>query len=125
MRALYDTNILIDFLRGVDDARASLEAYPKQFISRITWMEVMVGARDASEYRNLMQFLQLFTVVELDECIAADAISLRKKYTLRLPDALIWASARSIEALFLTRDAKDFPVEEVKTITLPYTLCEV
>lgn len=39
--ALFDTNILIDYLRGIPEARSELHLYEYRAISIITWMEVM------------------------------------------------------------------------------------
>ena len=44
VKALLDTNILIDYLRGVGAARTELGRYQDKAISIITWMEVLVGA---------------------------------------------------------------------------------
>ena len=44
VKALFDTNILIDFLRGVHAAREELGRYQLKAISLVTWMEVLVGA---------------------------------------------------------------------------------
>ena len=46
MKALMDTNILIDYLNGIDAAREEIGRYETPLISAITWMEVMVGAID-------------------------------------------------------------------------------
>ena len=43
---LFDTNILIDYLNGIPQAREVLTEYhANPAISAITWMEVMVGAK--------------------------------------------------------------------------------
>ena len=44
MKALLDTNILIDFLHSVPAAREEVARYEDRAISIITWMEVLVGA---------------------------------------------------------------------------------
>ena len=45
-RALFDTNILIDYLNGIPQAKDVLTEYHiNPAISAITWMEVMVGAK--------------------------------------------------------------------------------
>ncbi len=36
--SLFDTNILIDYLSGIPQARAELERYSRRAISIITWM---------------------------------------------------------------------------------------
>ena len=45
VKALFDTNILIDYLRGVEAARQELGRYSAKAISIVSWMEVMVGTR--------------------------------------------------------------------------------
>ena len=44
VKALFDTNILVDYLNAVPQARTELQRYTEKAISIITWMEVMVGA---------------------------------------------------------------------------------
>lgn len=44
VKALFDTNILIDFLNAVPHAREELALYKDKAISVISWMEVLVGA---------------------------------------------------------------------------------
>ncbi|QCI79597.1 type II toxin-antitoxin system VapC family toxin [Hankyongella ginsenosidimutans] len=48
---IFDTNILIDFLRGIELARVLIDTTPDRAISMISWMEVLCGAgpdRDAA-----------------------------------------------------------------------------
>ena len=52
VKALFDTNILIDYLNAVPQARAELSLHPDKAISIITWMEVMVGAEPDSKGRR-------------------------------------------------------------------------
>lgn len=47
--ALFDTNILIDYLNGVPQARDELTRYAAKSISIVTFMEVLIGAADAME----------------------------------------------------------------------------
>ncbi len=44
VKALFDTNILIDYLNAVPKARAELARYDDKAISIVTWIEVLVGA---------------------------------------------------------------------------------
>jgi predicted nucleic acid-binding protein len=44
VKALLDTNILVDYLNGIDAAREEIARYDNPSISPISWMEVMVGA---------------------------------------------------------------------------------
>ena len=43
MRAAFDTNILIDFLKGIPAARKELDLYEEHLISIITLIEVLVA----------------------------------------------------------------------------------
>ena len=77
VKALFDTNILIDFLRGVHAAREELGRYQLKAISLVTWMEVLVGATPATE-RGTREFLNGFELVPIDQGIAERAVALRR-----------------------------------------------
>lgn len=120
MRATFDTNILIDFLGGIEGARREFERFDERSISVITWMEVMVGAT-GDDTAAVQAFLGSFRVVPIDEPVAKEAVRLRQAHRIRLPDAVIWATARTERALLVTRNTKDFPADDVG-IRVPYRL---
>ncbi len=120
MRAAFDTNILIDYLNGVPAAKAELARFDDRVISVVTWMEVMLGATTVDE-PAVRAFLGTFAVVPIDSDVAEDAVRLRRDRRLRLPDAIIWATARAHHALLVTRNTKDFPAEDVG-IRVPYRI---
>jgi len=119
VKALLDTNILIDYLDGIPRARDELALYPAPLISQITWMEVLVGARDDREMVRLRGFLARFERVPIDDAVSEAAVAVRRERRIRLPDALIWASAREREAILVTRNTRDFP-EADPGIRVPY-----
>ena len=118
MKALFDTNILIDYLNGVDAARREINRYEQCLISPITWMEVMVGADPGTDI-SVRAFLARFSQVPVTSEVAEQAVELRRRHRLRLPDAIIWASARVEGALLVTRDIKDFRADAVD-VRVPY-----
>jgi predicted nucleic acid-binding protein len=120
VRALFDTNVLIDFLQGRPEAAAELERWDDRAISIVNWMEVMVGATEALAAQT-GDFLGGFRLILVDEPIAALAVDLRRRYRLKLPDAIVWASARQNDRVLVTRDQRDFPADEVG-IRTPYVL---
>lgn len=120
MKAVLDTNILIDYLNGIDGARQEIERYERPMISPITWMEVLVGARE-DEDLPLRDFLDRFEQVAIDPVVADAAVKLRRSYRIRLPDAIIWATARTRDALLVTRNTRDFPTDD-PSVRMPYTL---
>ena len=121
MKALFDTNILIDYLRGIPAAKRELERSPHRAISLITWMEVLAGARSDAEEEVIELFLNDFEVVPPNRRIAREAVALRRSHGIRLPDAIIWATARETSARLVTRNTKDFPATE-RDIYVPYSL---
>ena len=120
MKALFDTNILIDYLRGMPAARAELERYDDKAISIISWMEVLAGAPPSSE-RGTRDFLDGFIVIDLDRAVAERAVALRRQHRCKLPDAIVWASARVHAMLLVTRDTRDFPKDD-PGVRVPYTV---
>ena len=108
VKALFDTNILVDYLNAVPQARTELQLYSEKAVSIVTWMEVMVGTDPALEAAT-RSFLSGFEVVALDERIAERAVGLRRNHRIKLPDAVIWASAQMHAMLLVTRNVKDFP----------------
>jgi predicted nucleic acid-binding protein len=121
MKALFDTNILIDYLNGVDAARTELDRPVERLVSIITWMEVLAGARDEAEEGVIDMFLRDFRVVDLTRPVAREAVEIRRSRRIRLPDAIVWASARSESALLGTRNTKDFPKDD-PGLRVPYVI---
>jgi len=120
MRALLDTNILIDYLNGIDTAREEIERYRAPLISLVSWMEVMVGATPEEE-PVVRAFLQQFELVPVDASVAELAVRIRREHRMRLPDAIVWASAQVRSALLVTRNTKDFS-PDVPGVREPYRL---
>jgi predicted nucleic acid-binding protein len=119
VKALFDTNILIDYLSGRPAAEAELARYRERLISSVTWMEVLAGARGDEDEDVIDLFLRDFRVVDVTRLIAREAVTLRRSHRLRLPDAIIWASARTESALLVTRNTKDFSKQE-PGVRVPY-----
>ena len=120
MRALFDSNILIDYLNGVAAARSELARYERPAISMITWIEVLVGAAGKADAAT-RGFLAGFERLEVTEAIAELAVAIRRESGLRIPDAIILATARSENLLLVTRNSRDFPAEH-PGIRIPYRI---
>jgi predicted nucleic acid-binding protein len=118
VKALFDTNILIDFLCGVPAARGEISQYEEKAISVVTWMEVMAGAPMHAE-AGTREFLDGFELIGLDEAIAERVVTLRRQHKLKLPDAVVRASAQVREMLLITRDIKGFPPND-PGVRMPY-----
>ena len=119
--SFFDTNVVVDTLRAIPAAVREWQRGGPHQISRITWAEILAGARDAGEERELENFKNQYTVVELTESIARKAARLRRTTRLKLPDALIYASAQERGEALVTRNTKDFP-HNMAGIRVPYRL---
>jgi predicted nucleic acid-binding protein len=120
LRALFDTNILIDFLNGLEPARRELARYHAPAISIITWIEVMVGAKAEAEGAT-RRFLAGFEQIGVTVDIANRAVTLRKLDRMRVPDAIILATAQTESIVLVTRDTKEFSAD-MPGIRIPYKL---
>lgn len=120
VKALFDTNILIDFLNGIEAARTEIALYQDRAISAITWMEVQVGTQP-QEQREVDLFLAGFTILPIDVAVSKQAVVLRKHQSIKLPDAIIWATAQVHHRLLVTRNSKDFAPTH-PGVRIPYVL---
>lgn len=121
LKGVFDTNILIDYLNGLAQAAAEIARYHDKIISRVTWMEVLVGIK-AHEEPPVRAFLGTFRIVELTPPIAEEAIRLRRNVgKIKLPDAIIYATAKSEACTLITRNTRDFDPAAADVLS-PYTI---
>lgn len=121
MKGVFDTNILIDYLRGIEEARKEILSFDIKCISIISYIETLVGVNDPALADGVKKFLSSFQIVNVDQYIADLAISARKKYKLKIPDAIILATAQRSGAILVTRNTKDF-IMDIPIIRVPYIL---
>jgi len=117
---LLDTNILIDVLRGEQVARAWLEQQQRPAISVITWIEVLVGCRP-EETPVVESWLESFDRLAIDQAVAALTVTLRQRHGLKVPDAIILATAQHHGLQLVTRNVRDFPLA-LGSVLHPYCL---
>ena len=120
VRALFDTNILVDYLNGIPQAKAELGRYADKAISIITVMEVLIGETPESE-APIRQFLNGFQHLAIEAAVSDAAIDLRRQHKIKLPDAIIWATAQVHGRVLVTRNTKDFPARS-PGVHVPYRL---
>ncbi|MEG1123851.1 MAG: type II toxin-antitoxin system VapC family toxin [Citrobacter sp.] len=119
--ALFDTNILIDLFSGRREAKQALEVWPPQnAISLITWMEVMVGAKKYNQEHRTRVAMSAFNVIGVSQEIAQRSVALRQEYGMKLPDAIILATAQVHRLELVTRNTKDFA--GIPGVVTPYEL---
>jgi len=60
-------------------------------------------------------------LIELDQAVATRAVTLWRTHRLKLPEAIVWASAQAHAMLLVIRDVKDFPAGDPGT-RMPYRI---
>src|SRR3989338_10637775 len=111
-KILLDTNIFIDHLRGYSPALAFFSSLSDKEISfsAITESELLAGSINQSPEKRelLLQFLEQWRKVSVDNPLAAVAGDLSRVYKMDIPDAIIAASALQENSTLITKNLKDF-----------------
>lgn len=112
-RYLADTNTIIDLVVGRLPAVGVswLEEQLRQqkvAISVITRIELLTKTEPTSEYATMQSFVQSVDVLPLDEPVTQQTIRLRQQHRVKLPDAIIAATALAHGLTLLTRNVSDF-----------------
>lgn len=108
-RFLLDTNAVVSLLSGNHQLAGQLEAAGYVGISVITYLEFLAfdGLSD-SDRACFIEFCERIEVVALahdDSGLMKLALDLRNSHRLKLPDAVIGATALSRNALLITNDS--------------------
>ena len=104
MKTVLDTNTILYLLGGKLALTLPVGEY---FISIISEMELLsYPSLSEPEQAKIRNFLSAITVVSLTEEVRTLAIGLRRQHLLKLPDAIVAATALSLEAQLVTNDAK-------------------
>ena len=121
---LTDTNAIIDFFKkdlpqpGIDFL-SSLS--PK--ISIVTYIELFCKSNVSDiEEIQIKSFVNIATIYHVDRLIAEQVIRIRKEYKLKLPDAIIAATAIHYNLTLVTRNIKDFEKIEALNLINPHSL---
>ena len=127
-RFLLDTNVAIYFLKNSlpENARSFLVAAladGQTTISFITQIELLAFPTiSLQEEIAIVDFIEFFSPVGIDEAIVSECISIRRKTKLKLPDAIIAATALIYKLELITSNLNDFKkVEDLKIADISVT----
>ncbi len=116
MKAVLDTNAVIYLQKGLLSNALPSGEY---FVSVITEMELLsFHGLNASQLEWLHQFLASVQTIPLDDNVKQIAINLRRSQRIRLPDAIVVASAISCNATLLTNDQQLLNIPNLKSSQL-------
>lgn len=119
MVVVIDSNIIIDYFKGIKEAENTINKYSIKYISFITWIECLVKIpKDRQELA--IDLLSEFDLVTMDERLMHEALKIRQATRLKLPDAIIYATAKTKLASLLTRNTKDF--KDLDNVIEPYVI---
>lgn len=107
---LLDTTVLIDHLNRHPQATDWLLSLQdgEAVISAVTRAEVLTGCDSEQERRETADFLDCYDCLPVTAQTADLAADVRKKYRLKLPDALQAALAKQHSLKLCTHNTKDF-----------------
>ncbi len=110
---LLDTNVVLYFFGG----RLTNPLLSGQyFVSVITEIELLsYPSLSPDEETQIRDFLTKITVVGIESNIKELASALRQQYRVRLPDAIIAATAQSLNATLFTKDVRLANLTEINT----------
>lgn len=120
MRWLLDTNAIIYIQKGLvketfPDTEISLSV-----ISRIE----LLSFPDLSTNDKVMlnEFLSIFEIIPLSFEVENLTIEMRRKHKLKIPDAIVCASAIASDSILITNDRKLIQIPELKVKSLELSL---
>lgn len=109
---VFDSNVLIYYLNGAlaGDLRACVDEWISEgsVVSLITRIEVLGFRQSEAEERRTLSLLTLLHEESLHEAIVQRTIHVRRQRRLRLPDAVIAATALHLDLPVVTRNQDDF-----------------
>lgn len=123
MRVL-DSNVLIYHLNDALPSRAlsRVSDWIKEgtYVSVVTRIEVLGFRQAKTAVQSARRLLSLFSEVPLHEAIVQRTIRLRQAHTIKIPDAIIAASALGRDVPLVTRNMADFGQIEGLMLVNPF-----
>jgi len=99
---VFDTSVVVDYLRGSKPAASAFKRFPHRAITVTTWVEVMAAAPAALSLET-REFLRTFERLAISEAISDRALALMEKHSrLELRHAIPWATAIANELIYIT-----------------------
>jgi predicted nucleic acid-binding protein len=99
-----DTNIVLYLLRG-DQVLSELLYQRKLYLSFISQLELLAfNGITAAQSLEIKKFIRDCIVIDINDEIKLEVISIRKNSKLKLPDCIVLATARFLNLPLITSD---------------------
>ena len=119
MTAVFDTALVVDYLRGVKRALEAFAQFPDRAITVGTWVEVMTEAPPRLEPQT-REFLRGFERLAINEAIADRALALIQQHAdLDIHHAIPWATAQINSSIYVSVGFPRLPAPD-PTVYVPY-----
>ena len=123
---LIDSNIVIGYLSGTSPVKGMqfmdeiVDAIPQ--VSVITKIETLGYNTLPAVHQILTDFMNDAIVLGLTDAVVSQTIMLRKEVRIKLPDAIIAATAIVHDAVLVSRNTSDFKNISGLTVMDPHSL---
>lgn len=122
---LIDSDILIDYLRGFENARTFLIHASQEvlvYISVVSVVEIYSGkeTKEEAKRERIDRFLDNFEIIWLDPILAKYAGELRRDYQEPFADMIVAATALHYNLQLATRNTKHFEGIKALRVISPY-----
>lgn len=110
-KVVLDSNILILASKQELDISKLLSSYEKFYVSIVTYIEVLGYKNMSNEKINIIKmFFNNIEIIDVDFEIAKIVITYKTQVIkkIKLPDAIILATAKHLGGVLLTRNTVDF-----------------
>ena len=113
-KVILDSNIVIYLSQkklSIDEVFKEDKEY---CISLVTYMEILsYNFPSKEEEQFIRELLSMFKIIEITKTIAKEVIALKKKRKIKLPDAIIVATACVENAILYTNDKQLHGIENL------------
>ena len=109
INAIFDSDILINYSKEEINLDIYFNSYEKIYISVITYMEIFgYEFKNKNEENLLKSIMEKIDTININEDIINKVIEVRKKFKVKLPDAIIFATATYLNVDLITINKDDF-----------------
>ena len=120
---LIDTNVIIDFSHGIFSEKS------KDFVANILNKEPIISAITQIELLcfsvvppQIESFVHFTAIIGINDSVIEKTIEIRKRYRIKLPDAIIASTALVNNLTLLTRNVADFKGIEDLSVVNPHEI---